>query len=159
MTRRRIACKHRDRFRRSSDDINSDQTEQRGSCEEMPVVRMDLMKTRPGCRGEVNRVGSAKVRSDRSRREDSLNGIEKRIGQGNQKDVAIRYIGIELSEYSTDGDRTGETLAHFSKSYRVELSPAMMRTNDLITRISKLLDLNRPALDPVKLAKIGCVKE
>ena len=64
--------------------------------------------------------------------EDGFDPVNDSVGEWQEPDGAGGAIGAELGKDGPNRLWSGDALAKFAKSYRIELGPAMQGTHDFI---------------------------
>ena len=114
------------------DNIHTAQAEERGGGEQVAVVGMDFCEAVLGGGGEVEGVGGAEVGGSGGGGEDGFDPVNDCVGEWQEPDGAGGAIGAELGKDSPNRLWSGDALAEFAESYRIELGPAMQGAHDFI---------------------------
>ena len=114
------------------DHIHSAQSEERGGGEKVPIVGMDVGEAVLGGGGEMEGVGGTEVRGGGGGGKDCFDPINDRVSEWLYPDRAGDAIGAELGKDGLKRLWSGDALAEFAKSYRIEFGPAMQGTHDFI---------------------------
>lgn len=93
---------------------------------------MDFGEAVLGGGREVEGVCSAEVGGGGGGGEDGFDPVNDSVGEWQEPDGTGGAIGAELGKDGPNRLRSGDALAEFAKSYRIELGPAMQRTHDFI---------------------------